>query len=52
MCFIVVDYIVWISPAHGGPIGFGVELYPSYVIAAVVSVALAVIVKRRGSKKR
>ena len=45
MCFIVVDYIVWISPEHGGPLGFGVDLHTSYAIAAVATLAVAVVVR-------
>lgn len=26
MTFIVTSYILWISPAHGGPVGFGLDL--------------------------
>lgn len=37
MTFIVLSYILWISPAHGGPIGFGLDLNLSYAIAGVIS---------------
>ena len=38
MTFIVATYILWISPAHGGPLGkpllgFGLELQTAYLIA-------------------
>ena len=38
MTFIVATYILWISPAHGGPLGkpllgFGLELQTAYIIA-------------------
>ncbi|MDR0933351.1 MAG: hypothetical protein LBM70_10095 [Victivallales bacterium] len=40
MTFIVATYILWISPAHGGPlgrpkVGFGLELHTAYVLAIV-----------------
>lgn len=34
MTFIVVTYILWISPAHGGPVGFGLELESAYYFGA------------------
>ena len=40
MTFIVCSYILWISPAHGGPLGFGMKLeyaqFVSVFIAAMV----------------
>ena len=36
--FVVTSYIVWISPAHGGPLGFGLDLYDAYMIAGFVAV--------------
>ncbi|MBQ6353277.1 MAG: carbon starvation protein A [Lentisphaeria bacterium] len=52
MTFIVLCYILWISPAHGGPVGFGLELHVAQIVAAVlagISMALAI---RRGMKMR
>ena len=37
--FVVTTYILWISPAHGGPVGCGLDLQISYIIALVVSAA-------------
>ena len=33
MTFVVITYILWISPAHGGPLGFGLELNHAYLFA-------------------
>ncbi len=33
MSFVVITYILWISPAHGGPIGFGLELDDAWMFA-------------------
>ena len=38
--FVVTSYILWISPAHGGPLGFGLDLFDAYMIAGFVSVLL------------
>ncbi len=42
MTFIVATYILWISPAHGGPlgkplVGFGLDLRLSYLLAALIA---------------
>ena len=42
MTFIVATYILWISPAHGGPlgkppVGFGMELQTAYIAAILFS---------------
>ena len=39
--FVVTTYILWISPAHGGPVGCGLDLQVSYIIALVVSSAVS-----------
>lgn len=36
MTFVVTTYILWISPAHGGPLGFGLELEHAYVFAGFI----------------
>ena len=41
MTFIVLSYILWISPAHGGPIGFGLDLNLSYAIAGAMSLCFS-----------
>lgn len=51
MLFIVLTYILWISPEHGGPVGFGLKLETSYVISAILTLILCVWVYRRGVKK-
>lgn len=38
--FVVTSYIMWISPAHGGPLGFGLELHESYLIAGFTAIAV------------
>ena len=50
MCFIVISYIAWISPRHGGPVGFGADINLSYLIAGVLTLVAAVWVYRRGRK--
>ncbi len=37
MTFIVLTYILWISPAHGGPVGFGLPLNISYVAGVILA---------------
>ena len=39
MTFIVFCYILWISPEHGGPVGFGLELHTAQIVAAVLAAA-------------
>ena len=39
--FVVTTYILWISPAHGGPVGGGLDLQVSYIIAIVLSSAVS-----------
>ncbi|MBE6392334.1 MAG: carbon starvation protein A [Lentisphaerae bacterium] len=38
--FVVTSYIMWISPAHGGPLGFGLDLHDSYLIAGFTAIAV------------
>ena len=52
MTFIVLCYILWISPAHGGPVGFGLELHVAQIVAAVLAVAITALAIRRGLKMR
>ncbi len=52
MCFIVLSYILWISPAHGGPIGFGTELDTSYYLAVAITLLISVIVIAKGRQKK
>ncbi|MBP5233872.1 MAG: carbon starvation protein A [Planctomycetes bacterium] len=40
--FVVVTYILWVSPAHGGPYGGGLELNLAYAIAGPLTAALFV----------
>ena len=42
MTFIVATYILWISPAHGGPLGkppcgFGLDLHLAYGLAILIA---------------
>ncbi|MDD3154804.1 MAG: carbon starvation CstA family protein [Victivallaceae bacterium] len=43
MTFIVLDYILWISPAHKGPLGFGMELHASYWAAGILTALLSML---------
>ncbi|MBR7107721.1 MAG: carbon starvation protein A [Lentisphaeria bacterium] len=46
--FVVTSYILWISPAHGGPLGFGLDLFDAYMVAGFVSVLLFIWAIMRG----
>ncbi len=48
MSFIVLTYIFWISPAHGGPAGFGMELSHAYLLAAFLAAMIALWAIGRG----
>ncbi|MBQ6533638.1 MAG: carbon starvation protein A [Opitutales bacterium] len=50
MLFIVLVYIIWISPAHGGPAGFGVSLDYSYAIGGVLTGAIGAWAYMRGKR--
>ncbi len=50
MSFIVITYIVWISPAHKGPVGLGLPLYLAYTVAVVVTILIGFLVCRNGKK--
>ena len=50
MLFIVFCYILWISPAHGGPVGFGLSLNCAYAVSAILTLACAFLIKRLGRK--
>ncbi len=40
MIFIVMSYILWVSPQRGGPVGFGLDLTVAYIIAGVIALGL------------
>ncbi len=48
MSFIVLTYIFWISPSHGGPVGFGMELHHAYLLATFIAIMIAVWAVGRG----
>ena len=50
LCFIVVSYITWTCPEHGGPFGCGLDLETSYWIAGALTILISVIIKARGEK--
>ena len=52
MTFVVLCYILWISPAHGGPVGFGLKLHVAQIIAAVLTVASMGLAIWHGFKMR
>ncbi len=52
MLFIVLTYILWISPAHGGPVGCGLPLQAAYVIAAQLSILVMLAVWYHGNRQR
>jgi len=48
MTFIVLCYILWISEAHGGPVGFGLELNNAYRLSTLLTLILAAAAVARG----
>jgi carbon starvation protein CstA len=50
--FVVTTYILWISPAHGGPVGCGLDLQVSYIIALVVASATSGYAVWRAGKEK
>ena len=50
MLFIVACYILWISPAHGGPVGFGLPLKVAYVLAVILVAIVSLAVWKHGRK--
>lgn len=50
MTFVVVSFILWSSPKHGGPVGFGLDINISYAIAAVVTLLMLFWAYRQGKK--
>lgn len=50
MIFIVTTYILWISPEHGGPVGFGMELKHAYLVAAFLAAMTILWAYRHGEK--
>ena len=52
MTFVVICYILWISPKHGGPVGFGLDLHIAQIIAAVLAVVSMGLAIWHGFKMR
>ncbi len=52
MAFIVLTYILWISPEHGGPVGIGLNLTTAYAGAGVLTFMFGVWTCHRGRKNR
>ena len=48
--FVVTTYILWTSPAHGGPPGLGLDLYDAYMFAAFFAVTLFVWARIRADE--
>ncbi len=48
MTFIVCCYILWISPAHGGPVGVGLELNTAYILSGIIAIICMALTVRRG----
>lgn len=42
MTFIVASFILWASPAHGGPVGAGLELDTAYLISGLLVFAVGI----------
>ena len=51
MTFIVLTYILWTSKAHGGPVGFGLDLRAAYLISAVAALLTGFIAYRKGKSE-
>ncbi len=52
MTFIVSCYILWTSPAHGGPAGFGLELNTAYIAAGILAALLVTLSVLKGRSLR
>ena len=52
MTFVVICFILWTSPEHGGPFGFGLKLHIAQIVAAVLAVASMALAIRHGFKMR
>ncbi len=52
MAFVVLTYILWTSPAHGGPVGLGLPLSVAYGIAALGALGLCLWAYRQGLELR
>ena len=50
MAFIVLTYILWISPEHGGPVGFGLDLAYAYGLGGALTIVLSVWAYKRGKR--
>lgn len=50
MTFVVLTYILWVSPEKGGPIGLGLPLTTSYGIAAALSILFGALALHKGRK--
>ncbi len=52
MTFVVLTYILWISPTNlkGAPLGFGLPLNVAYAIAAALAMGLGYYAMRRGQR--
>ena len=46
--FVVTSYILWTSPAHGGPAGWGLDLDYAYLIAGFFALVLFAWAETRG----
>ncbi len=42
MTFVILSYILWISPKHGGPVGFGLPLWVAYSVAAMLTAIFSI----------
>ena len=51
MTFVVTSFILWTSPAHKGPYGFGLELQTAYIIAGVLTVLFSALALFVGCRK-
>lgn len=52
MTYIVLCYILWISPERGGPVGFGLPLRCSYIIAGMLTAVVAGVVVCLGRRRQ
>ena len=50
MTFIVATYILWISPAHGGPVGFGLNLDCAYLVGGFIALMSVIWAYRHGTE--
>ncbi|MDO4587929.1 MAG: carbon starvation CstA family protein [Planctomycetia bacterium] len=50
--FVILTYILWVSEAHNGPIGFGLPINIAYIISAILTGMIVAQILRCSFKKQ